>query len=444
MNGNKNYYNFPAGYSLLQTVILSNEYLRHPIRFITKSLDKFSGTYAASVGPSTKMIVTQNPGFINYVLKENHKNYQKSPFADQVAKLFGNGLLNSNGDYWLKQRRLIQPGFHKEKIHGLYENVITAIRDFVAQFPVGKEIDIYALVQQLSFSVVIKSLFNITLSPGMMEEIREIFTELQDFLMTDINQPWQKLFYPFTGKKTAISVQARRLRGIVVEIIRQRKASNEAFTDLLDMLLNSKYEDTGETMSENQITDEVLILILAGHETTGNALSWILYLLASNTEKLEKLVATFENSTIHDSLNNEYLKAVINEGMRLYPPAWMTDRIAIEDDQFGEFSFPKKTIIIPFFFGLHRDKNLWDQELKFEPGRFLTDLKLTKSKNYFPFGAGPRMCIGYNFALAEMSFFLFTFLQQFQIRVTEQVPEMKALMTLRPDKVILNISAIKS
>jgi cytochrome P450 len=125
--------------------------------------------------------------------------------------------------------------------------------------------------------------------------------------------------------------------------------------------------------------------------------------------------------------------------MRMYPAAWMTERVAIEDDQFGDYHYPKGTIIIPFFFGLHRDKSIWKDELKFYPERFIEDNKISKSKNYFPFGAGPRMCIGNNFAMAEMSFFIHAFLKRFQIHATAQIPDMKALITLRPNKVILNI-----
>lgn len=440
MSNEKKKYNLPAGYSLFQTLLQSNEFLNNPIKFISKSVDKFSGTYSTSLSINRYLILTQNPDFINYILKENHRNYIKSELATkQAVKLFGKGLLFSNGEYWLRQRRLIQPAFHREKIQGLYDIIIKSINDFLSSFPIGESVDIYPVIRQLSFNILIKSLFDINLSSQIMEELSQIFTELQDFLIKDINQPFRKLFYPLTGTEKTTLKKAKRLREIFVEIINQRKAGNENYLDLLDMLLKSKYEDTGEPMSQDQIADEVLILIFAGHETTANTLSWLLYLISSNNAILQKLIASLKNSTIYESLNNEYLKATINEAMRLDPAAWMTERAAIEDDRFEELSFPKNTIIIPFFFGLHRDKNLWNEELKFEPERFIVDTKVAKSKNYFPFGAGPRMCIGNNFAIAEMSFFLYAFLKEFQIKPTEQIPEMKALITLRPDKVILKI-----
>jgi cytochrome P450 len=195
-------------------------------------------------------------------------------------------------------------------------------------------------------------------------------------------------------------------------------------------------------MSEEQLIDELLILILAGYETTGNSLAWLLYLLASNPEKMQKLLSGLEGAAIHDSVNNEYMKASINEGMRLFPAAWMTDRVAIEDDAFADYTYPKGTIVIPFFYGLHRDKTIWEDAVEFKPERFLPDQKAAKLKNFFPFGAGPRMCIGNNFAVAEMSFFLYEFLKEFQITPTEQMPQMQPLLTLHPDNIFLSIFRI--
>ena len=437
----KKRYNLPVGYSLFQTTLKSNEFLNNPIKFISKSMTAFSGTYTAVVG-NKKLILTQNPEFINYVLKENHRNYGKSELTTKrAAKLLGNGLFFSTGNYWLKQRRLIQPAFHRDKLKSLFGLMIKSIDSSLLEFPLGKNIDIYPLVQRLSFNVLIQSLFDIKLPSQVLEEMRQILTELQGFLMKDINQPLHRFFYPITGKEKAQLKNAKRLRELFLEIISKRKESNKQYDDLLDMLLNSKYEDTGEAMSNEQIADELGVLITAGHETTGNTLSWLLYLLSTNKETAQKLKDSFHDSTIHECLNNEYLKATINEAMRLYPAAWMTERVAIEDDEFEGYSFPKNTVIVPFFFGLHRDKSLWNEELNFVPERFIINNKVAKSKNYFPFGAGPRMCIGNNFAIAEMSFFIFSFLKKFQIHATGQVPEMKALLFLRPDKVLLNIKS---
>lgn len=437
--GNPKKYRLPAGYSLLQTAIRSGSFLKDPINAVVKNMALFSGTYSASLGLNRKIIITQNPDLINYILKENHKNYNKSAIAKSASRFMGNGILFSNGNFWLKQRRMIQPAFHKEKLQELQSIMIKTIEEYLIAFPAGDRVDIYPVVHGLSFNVLLRSIFNIPLPAEIITEISEIFSHIQEFLIRDTNQPLGRLFYPITGAKKVSLKKANRLREIIREIIDQRKNGNIENCDLLDMLLNCTDEDTGERMPEEQVIDEVLILIFAGHETTANTLSWLLYLLASNQEVLEQLVASFAGKNIGESLSNEYLKATIYEGMRLYPAAWMTERVAVEDDQIGDFSFPAKTIIIPFFFGLHRDKNIWDDPLAFKPQRFITDPKLARSKYFFPFGAGPRMCIGNNFAMVEMCFFLYTFLKEFQIRPTGQVPAMKALITLKPDKVILTI-----
>lgn len=334
---------------------------------------------------------------------------------------------------------MIQPAFHKEKLQNLQSIMIKSIEEYLTTFPAGGSVDIYPLVRGLSFNVLVKSIFNIPIPAETIAEISQIFSDIQEFLIRDTNKPLGRLLYPITGAKNASYKKAKRLREIIRGIIAERKTGNKENFDLLDMLLNSTYEDTGEKMPEEQVIDEVLILIFAGHETTANTLSWLLYLLAANQEVLEQLTASLAGKNIGESLSNEYLKATIHEGMRLFPAAWMTERVAVEDDQFGDFSFPRKTIIIPFFFGLHRDAAIWEDPLAFKPQRFITDPKAARSRYFFPFGAGPRMCIGNNFAMVEMSFFLHTFLREFQIKPTGHVPEMKALITLKPDKVILII-----
>lgn len=334
---------------------------------------------------------------------------------------------------------MIQPAFHKEKLQNLQSIMIKSIEEYLTTFPAGGSVDIYPLVRGLSFNVLVKSIFNIPIPAETIAEISQIFSDIQEFLIRDTNKPLGRLFYPITGAKNASYKKAKRLREIIRGIIAERKTGNKENFDLLDMLLNSTYEDTGEKMPEDQVIDEVLILIFAGHETTANTVSWLLYLLAANQEVLEQLTASLAGKNIGESLSNEYLKATIHEGMRLFPAAWMTERVAVEDDQFGDFSFPRKTIIIPFFFGLHRDAAIWEDPLAFKPQRFITDPKAARSRYFFPFGAGPRMCIGNNFAMVEMSFFLHTFLREFQIKPTGHAPEMKALITLKPDKVILII-----
>ncbi len=437
-------YHFPPGRNQWQSLFSSVSFLKDPIRVITRNMKKYSGTYSAVLAGNGKIIITEDPDFIQYVLRENHSNYQKSPLSTKTAaRLFGSGLLFSNGEPWLKQRRLIQPGFHHQKIQSLNEIIAKTIKEFISDFPVGERIDIYSLMRTLSFAVLIQSLFDIQLSPELIMELNLGFTDLQDFLMKDINQPFRKLFYPINNAERRILSKSRRIRKILKEIIAERLASTATHHDMLDMLLNSKYEN-GEQMEEEQIIDEILVLLFAGHETTANTLSWLLYLMATHPAEAEKLKNSIKNTNILESPKNEYINAVISESMRLYPAAWMTERVALKDDHFGPISYPRGTIIIPFFYGLHRNKNYWEEESRFNPERFIFSdpAQRRKVKNYFPFGAGPRMCIGNSFAMTEMAFILHAFFSRFEVSPTADIPGMWPLITLRPRKLTLQVKKV--
>jgi cytochrome P450 len=445
VNQPKPTYHFPRGHNRLQSLLASISFLKDPIRTITRNMIKYSGNYSGYLAGSGRFIITEDPAFIQHILRENHSNYQKSVLsAKTAARLFGNGLLFSNGEYWLKQRRMIQPAFHQSKIKGLYETLAGTAAEIISGFPTGEKIDVYPLMQKLSFTVLIRSIFDIDLSSQIISELSQGFTDMQDFLLKDINQPFRRLIYPVNKANRSIQQKSKKIRLIIQGIIKQRQLDGETYNDLLDMLLNSTYEDSGKGMEEEQIIDEILVLLFAGHETSANTLSWLLYLIATHPEVQKKLKDSIKKISLHDSPRDEYLNAVIFEGMRLYPAAWMTERVSLHDDQFGRFSFPKGTIIIAFFYGLHRNKKYWQEESLFNPERFIfkDPAQHKKVKNFFPFGAGPRMCIGNNFAMAEMAFILNIFFSAFEIQPTEEIPSMRALITLRPRKLFLNINKI--
>jgi len=416
-------HHFPKGYSLFQVLFKTNDFLKNPVRFVEKSMDKFGDTYGATLPGGRKIIWTRDSKFIDDVLRINQRKFIKSDFATgRAAHFFGNGLVFSKGAYWRRQRRLIQPGFHRQKLMGLYDVMIKTIQETLEEMPIEEPVDIYPLMGNLSFKVLVNSLFDISLSKELMTELNQLFNELQQFIMDESNKPYMKLFYPINGLEKKQYTKAARIRTILSDIIQVRKNSSHTYTDILDMLLNSRYEDTGEAMNEEQIIDELLVLLFAGFETSSNVLSWLVYLLANNKPAKEKLVATLSGKTILESSQNEYLKATVNEGLRMYPAAWMTERISLEEVTFGEYLIPKDTHILSFFYGLHRNEKYWDAPNEFEPERFLKDGKMIKTKNFFPFGVGPR-----------------TFFEKFDVERTGQVPEMNPLLTLQPDKVILKI-----
>ena len=193
-------YLFPPGNNRWQSLVASITFLKNPIRTISRNMNKFSGTYSVFLAGKGRLILTEDPDFIQYVLRDNHANYQKSELSTKTAaRLFGNGLLFSNGQFWLKQRRLIQPGFHHSKIQGLYGIMISTARKIISDIPTGDQIDIYSHMHKLSFSVLIHSLFDINLSDQTISELGQGFTDLQDFLLKDVNEPFRRIFYSFSG-----------------------------------------------------------------------------------------------------------------------------------------------------------------------------------------------------------------------------------------------------
>jgi cytochrome P450 len=441
----KDKYKIPDGYSTAKLLLRSVLFMRrNTIKGISMNMEKFGDAYSAIFPGDKLLIITQDLGFIQHVLRDNHTNYRKSDFTTgKVGRLFGKGLLFSNGDYWLRQRRLIQPGFHTKRLQGLYDLMTETIETAIAEWPAGEEIDVYPLINRLAFDIILRSLFDIDLKPEEKKEMSKLFNQMQEFVIKDVNRPLRQLFYRITRQDKINLHRSVRMRNIIRTIIHQRKQDKKEYSDLLDMLLSARYEDTGEAMSEDQIIDEVLVLLLAGHETTANTLSWLLSLVSVHPDVSARLKAIADSTDIHDSVRNDYINAVINESMRLRPAAFMTDRVAITDDHYGPWSFPKGTVVLSFFYGLHQHGDHWPRPDIFQPERWLDDAgKLRKTIAFFPFGAGPRLCIGNNFAIAEMCFFVHAFFRRFSIASAGHTPNLLPLITLRPDGVLLQLHRV--
>ncbi len=438
----------PAGYSFFPSLIRTYKQAKNPIGTMEESMERFNGTYAVNLG-MLQIIATQDPGLIEHVLQKNHRNYYKSAIqTEHLGRFLGKGLLTANGDYWLKQRRLIQPGFHMEKIHALYAIMKNTVDEFLKAFPEGDQIDVYPLMHRLAFNIVINTLFNVEVPAEKRQQLNSFISEVQEFVMRDVRNPHKRWWFKVSGELKENLDKAEGARDVIRFLIRQRQESNQKHNDLLDMLLDARYEDNGEPMKEEQVIDEILIVLIAGHETTANALSWSLYLLANHGEELKKVREASETLSVNESVTNEEINNLIKESMRLYPPAWISDRVALEDDSYNNFLIPKGTVIALFYYGLHRDEKQWNDSLAFRPSRFAKESlrqaqadSSTKEikKIYYPFGAGPRLCIGNNFAMAEMAIFLQAFLKQFDVEPTGIIPVTKPLVTLRPDKVVLGV-----
>ena len=420
-------------------------FVNNPITVLNEYLQIGGDTFCLYLGIGNKAMVTTNAKLIRYVLQKNHRNYRKSPLVvDQLAHFIGRGLLTSEGAYWLQQRRLIQPGFHREKLVGLMQNLLHEIDDYIEDVDRKSQqmssIDMAEEMTELTFNLVAKSLFSSDVEKRVLDQLSRNFNDIQAFMARLIRLPFLKTWFKVTGEFKKHEKIAKALKNIVLNIIQQRKEGEEDQDDLLNMLLNARYEDSGEGMTDQQLLEESLILLVAGHETTANALAWCWYLLSQHPEVIEQIrneidqVLGNEQVTFQVLPRLKYLNAVLQEAMRLYPPAWITERIPIEDDEFEGLILPKNRIIGIYIYGVHRAPEYWTDPEKFDPSRWMDEkAKGQPAFSYLPFGGGPRLCIGNNFAMMEMQLLLVRMIPRFDLQLANEYQvKPEPLITLRP------------
>lgn len=410
--------------------------VNNPLKVISGNHNIAGDTFhlKASV-TNTDFIFSQDKEFIEYVLKQNHKNYSKSDIQSVVlGKYLGKGLLTNNGKDWLKQRRLIQPGFSKIKISGLIGIMEDEIHKAFQNFPQEPETDLYDFFHTLAFNIVAKTLFSSDIDEESVKELGKIITEVQEVFAKEVRIPLYTQVIKSLGIMDKIMKKNNEGKNIIKNVLDKRRNSGEEKNDLLDMLIQARYEDTQLPMSDEQLIDEMLILFIAGHETTANALSFIFFEISQNPEAEEKLRAEIaaegENAFGTESLmKKSYTTNIIKEAMRLHSPAWAIDRQALEDDSFKKYSWKKGTLIILYITGLHRNPKYWSNPNSFIPERF--DDENAKNFPYYPFGAGPRLCIGEHFAMMEMALIVRRFYKNYRFVSYQKELKKKALVTLR-------------
>jgi len=381
----------------------SKRILNNPLPFHKENFEKHGDIFEVSLGFGKSAIFTRDEELIKHMLQDQHRKYQKSPLqTDDLGHYIGRGLLTSNGEYWLKQRRLIQPAFYKKKLENIKTLIVSTIY---------KELE--------RFKVVGKSLFSYD-DGNAMQRLQQITNQVQEDLIKEIRQPYKRWWFKLSGKIKKTESLAKESRDILRDIIDARIASKKEYDDLLDMLLHSKYED-GSNMSMEQLIDEILILFAAGHETTSNALIFTLMLLSKNTLSMMEFFAKVP-----------FTKNCINEAMRLYPPVYFSDRIAMEDNKFKNLEIKKGTTILTSFFEVHRSSKFWNSPETYNPDRF-NNIPTKKLSNwFFPFGAGPRMCVGSNMAMYEMLVVISEIVKKFHVKPVFENIEIKPLITLKP------------
>ncbi len=383
-------------------------------------------------------VVLNHPDLIRDVLITHQRSFAKGRALEEARRVLGNGLLTSEGDFHLRQRRLAQPAFHRDRVAGYGDVMVHYASSMRDRWTDGQQVDMHAEMMRLTLAVVGKTLFDADVE-GDAEQVGQALEDVLkafSFTMLPFGAWLEKLPLPASRR----FVQAREtLDAMIYRMIAERRASGRDHGDLLSMLMQATdTEGDGEGMSDVQLRDEALTIFLAGHETTANALTWTWYLLSQHADVVERLHAEIDAlgraPTFADLGQLTYTRRVIAESMRLYPPAYAIGRRAIEPYTFGEYTVPARTIVLVSPFLQHRDARWFPDPERFDPDRWTPEAMQARPKfSYFPFGAGTRICIGEQFAWSEAILMLATLAQRWSAVLVPGHPiALQPRITLRP------------
>jgi len=378
-----------------------------------------------------------------YILQDNNKNYRKSlAYRISLKLMLGNGLLTSEGDFWRKQRRMAQPAFHRKKLAGFVDLMVNSSNQLIDRWrqnaDSGRTFNIMPEMTSITAEVVAKALFSSDVS-SLIGEINSAVSILNEFGMQRIKTlvRWP-LWIPNKHNRT-FKKHRNFLNKLILSIIEKRRNSNKTHNDLLGMLMDVYDEETGEKMNDKQLLDECLTLFIAGNETSAMALTWAVWLLLQNPNAKQKIREEVNQVVGNERIGLEhvpqlsYTLAVINESMRMFPPAWLMGRETLAPDVINGYKVPAKRNVLISIYNIHYHKNYWDEPELFKPERFNKENMKAKPKYAFmPFGGGPRLCIGNNFALMEMQVILASLVRAFDFETETKSIEMEPLITLRP------------
>jgi cytochrome P450 len=381
-----------------------------------------------------------HPKHFEYVLISNHRNFIKhSFFWRHVTSLFGESLLTSEGDSWLRRRRLAAPAFHGERIASYGRVMVDYGERMLRRWRDGEVRDIHQEMMHLTMEIVTRTLFDIEMTGTISDEVGDAFNMATAEVGVRFRRPFKvPEVIPIPGN-LRYRRAVRRLNELVYGIIKERRGDQSDRGDLLSMLLAARDED-GSAMSDQQLRDEVITLFLAGHETTALVLTWTWYLLGQHPEKEAKLFAELTRvlggrmPTVEDMPQLSYTEMIVLESMRLYPPAYAFGREAVADCEIGGYHIPRGTTLFLSPWVAHRDERYFERPEEFEPERWEGDfIRRLPKLSYLPFGGGPRVCIGNSFALMEATLLLATIARKFKLRLaSSQAIKPFPSITLRP------------
>ncbi|MGI8977983.1 MAG: cytochrome P450 [Pirellulaceae bacterium] len=408
------------------------------LAFFRRCFDEY-GDAAAFRLANRRGILLSHPDDIERVLVTENRRFEKNFALRLLRPLLGNGLILAEGDAWLRQRRLIQPAFSKQQIESYAPAMVEATKGVVAPWKSGEVRNIHSEMMQLTMDIAGRTLLGVD-ATGQFRGVRESMEGVMHDFLARFGSSIPMPFWLPTPGNLRLRRHIRRLSGILQELIEQRRASSAAGGDFLSLLIRARDEGDGSGLSDKQLRDEVMTMFLAGHDTTANALAWTWWLLGQHPDVQQRLFAEVDgvlsgrDPTAADVPRLPLCENVLRESMRLYPPAYVVGRRAMEDCTIGEYFIRKGTNVLMSSWVVHRDGRWYDRPDDFLPDRWCDGL-LTRIPKYayFPFGGGPRACIGNNFAMLEGVLVIATMVQRVQFSAVTQPPiKLLPVVTLKP------------
>ena len=384
-----------------------------------------------------------HPDHVRHVLQENNRNYWKGEIIARMKALIGEGLFTSEGDFWRRQRRLAQPAFHRQHIENfaaiMSEATAEALERWRAPARDGRPVDVLAEMSRLTLTVVGEALFSLDLSGDAADIGRSMLVALE-VLTHRVLHPYNLPLWVPTRRNVALRQATRELDRVVAAIIERRRREGSGPPDLLSLLMSARDADTGESMSDQQLRDEVMTFVIAGHETTAVTLAWAFHLLSQNRDVEERLRAEVRDAIGDRTPHLADLPAlgsarrVVEETLRLRPAVPAINRQAHQADEIGGYEIPANSLLFVSPYATHRHPAFWDSPERFDPERFLPERVAERPRfAYFPFGGGPRLCIGNEFALMEATIVVAMVVQRYRLHPQPgHRVESEVRITLRP------------
>ncbi len=415
---------------------------RDPLAFLLNVARDYGDIAYFKIGPQ-RVYMLNHPELVKDALVTHHDYFVKGRALQRAKRLLGEGLLTSEGAHYRRQRRMAQPAFHRQRIASYGAAMVELAARASDRWRDGQTVDVAHEMMRLTLAIVGKTLFDadVESDAGEVGEAMTNLMEMFGLLLLPYSELLEKLPLPVTRR---FSRARSRLDNIIYRIIDERRASGADRGDLLSMLLLAQDEEgDGAGMSNEQVRDEVMTLFLAGHETTANALAWTWYLLAQNPEAESRLHAELDAvleggrlPRMEDLAALRYTEMVVSESMRMYPPAWVVGRLATRDYDVAGYRAPAGSLILMSLYVLHHDERYFPDPYRFDPERWTPEAKESRPPFcYFPFGGGPRRCIGESFAWTEAILLVATLARRWRLRlVPGHTVKTDPRITLRPGK----------